>query len=127
MGLRQIAEADLKYTLEDGVYGFGWPIEITDPSGKQDTVVGYSNDISQAIDPDTGLVVSGRVASVAMRVSTLTALGFSIPEGIADSSKKPWVIDFLDIGGATHKFKIAQSDNDRSLGIVLCLLESYRG
>lgn len=126
MGLRELAEQDLGAVLEDGAYGFGWPITLTNPAGLVDsTLVGFSNDISQVIDPDTGQAVSGRAASVVLRLSSLTAAGFDIPRGIADQTSKPWIVTFNDIGGTSHTFKVSKADPDRALGVVSCMLEVY--
>lgn len=127
MGLREIAESDLGAILEDSVYGFGYSITITDPAGTTPPpFTGYSNDISQIIDPDTGQAVSGRLASVALRISTLITAGLTLPQGIADAGSKPWIIQFNDINGNAFKFKVSQSNPDRALGIVVCLLELYK-
>jgi len=125
MSLRQLAETDLGVILEDGTTGFGWPITITDPAGTVGALTGFSDDISQIIDPDTGQAVSGRLASVAIRISSLTAAGLALPQGIANSASKPWIVDFDDINGNAFKFKVSQSNPDRALGLVTCLLELY--
>jgi len=83
------------------------------------------NDIAQVIDPDTGQAVSGRLASVAIRIGALTAAGLSLPVGIVDAGSKPWVMEFNDINGNPFKFKVSQSNPDRALGLVACLLELY--
>lgn len=126
MGLRELAEKDLGAILEDSTFGFGWPITLTDPSGLTDpNLVGFSDDISQMIDPDTGQLVSGRLASVALRISSLLAAGFALPRGVAEQTSKPWVVTFNDINGISHTFKVRDGDPDRALGIVVCILESY--
>ena len=125
VGLREIAENDLQVTLEDSQCGFGYPIQLINPAGVSANFIGYSNDIAQLIDPDTGVSVSGRRASIALRISSLTAAGFDLPYGISDSSLKPWIAIFTDINGASFTFKIVNSDPDRALGLVICLLESY--
>lgn len=126
MGLRDLAEQDLGAILEDSIYGFGWPITLTDPAGLTDpNLIGFSNDISQIIDPDTGQLVSGRLASVALRISSLTLAGFGLPKAIADQNSKPWVVTFNDINGTSHTFKVRQADPDRALGLVICILEAY--
>ena len=125
MGLRDQAERDLSFILEDGVRGFGWSINVTDPSGAFGTLTGFSDDISQVIDPDTGEAVSGRLASITLRISSLTTAGLSLPVAIADSALKPWIIEFNDINGNPFKFKVSQSNPDRALGIVVCILELY--
>lgn len=125
MGLRDIAEDDLGVTLEDKVTGFGFDIKVTDPDGVTADLIGTSADIAQIIDPDTGQAVSGRLASVALRISSLVAAGLEIPEGIADGAIKPWLIEFNDIGGNPFKFKVSKSNPDRTLGVVTCVLEFY--
>ncbi len=126
MNLRQQAENDLEFILEDSSTGFGWTITLTDPSGTSSPLTGSSNDISQVVDPETGQVVSGRSASVALRVSSIFEAGFnSLPVGVADSSSKPWLAQFNDINGNSHTFKIIQTNPDRTLGIVTCILEAY--
>lgn len=125
MGLRETAETDLAFILEDAETGFGWSISVTDPAGTTEELTGFSNDIAQLIDPDTGQAVSGRLASAVLRISSLTAAGLALPVGIADSASKPWIVVFNDINGTAHTFKVAQSNPDRALGIVSLLLEAY--
>jgi len=127
VGLRELAENDLGAILEDSAYGFGWPITLTDPDGlTDDTLVGYSDDISQMIDPETGVLVSGRVASIVLRISSLQAACFtSLPRAVADTDSAPWLVAFDDINGDAHTFKVRQGDPDRTLGVVVCLLEAW--
>lgn len=125
MGLREVAEADLGNILED-LTGFGFAITVIDPAGLSINFVGLSNDISQLIDPDTGQAVSGRFASVALRISTLQASAFTeLPKGVSDKTIKPWRVDFLDINGNVGTFKVVQSNPDRGLGILTCIVEAY--
>ena len=127
MTLREVFEQDLETILEDQELSAGWPIQVTNPAGFSETLSGFASDIAQLIDPDTGQAVSGRLAAVSLRISSLIAAGFtSLPEGIMDSAAKPWVIVFNDINGNEHAFKISQSNPDRTIGIVTCLLELYK-
>lgn len=126
MGLRELAETDLGHILEDDVYGFGYPIKVTDPSGVVGLLTGFSNDISQLIDPETGQAVSGRLASIALRISSLACEGLGLPKGIADTKSKPWIVEFTDINCNDHKFKVVHSNPDRTLGMVTCELELYK-
>ncbi len=125
MSLRTIAETDLGRILEDDTNGFGWLITVTNPAGFAKALKGFSNDISQVIDPDTGQAVSGRLASVSIRIALLTANGLAIPEGIVDATSKPWLVTFNDINGNGYTFKVQQSNPDRTLGLVVCILEFY--
>ena len=125
MSLRNVAEADLAIILEDDMCGFAWPINITDPLGQSADLKGQSGDISQTIDPETGVLISGQLAHVTLRITTLEGLGFEIPRGVAAESVKPWVIRFDDIAGAPRVYKVQESNPDFTLGIVVCLLERY--
>jgi len=125
--LRQLAETDLHAIMTDKADGFGWDIVFTDPAGVSYSVVGRSDDIGQIIDPDTGMPVSGRLASVAVTIRSLDDAGADLPQGIADTADKPWVVAFDDINGRSYTFKVIQSNPDRALGIVVCLLEAYIG
>lgn len=127
MGLRQLAEADLSGILEDSAFGFGFNITVTNPAGLAKSLVGFTNDIAELIDPDTGQAVSGRSASVTLRISSLVTAGFTeLPRAIADASSKPWLVTFLDLAGNSQIFKVRQSMPDRTLGVVLCYLETYK-
>lgn len=124
MSLRELAEQDLATTLED-VAGFGWPVTVTNPAGDSAALIGQSTDVAQIIDPDTGQAVSGRMASVALRASSLDAAALGRPVGVADAGVKPWIVEFDDINGASYKFKVAKTNPDRALGILVCILEPY--
>ncbi len=126
MGLREQAASDLQGILEDDAAGFGWPITLTNPAGVSHALKGFSTDIGLAIDPETGQAVVGRRASIALSLPRLADVGFDIPRGIADSSSKPWVVTFADIGGTTHRWKVVDTMPDRAIGIVTCTLEVYR-
>jgi hypothetical protein len=127
MSLRELAEQDLSSILEDKVTGFGWDITLRTPDDTTAQLVGFSNDISQVIDPDTGLLVSGRHATIALRTALIrdALKGDGLPVGIADGAVKPWLVEFKDINGYNHTFKVVKSNPDRALGIVTCILEAY--
>ena len=127
MNFREIAENDLSMTLEDNVFGFGWPINVTDPDGLSEDVFGQQNDIAFQIDPQTGESVSGRIVEIVLRIKTLTDAGFaSLPKQQADKTKKPWIFVFDDISGNSGTFTVKESHPDQVLGIILCQLEVYK-
>jgi hypothetical protein len=126
MDLRRLAQTHLGVILEDKTKGFGWDITVIDPNGVTALLTGFSNDVSDLIDPDTGQAISGRVASVALRIAHLKLNNLGIPQGISNRLTKPWVVKFNDIGDEEHTFKVQQSNPDRALGIVTCLLEVYK-
>ena len=122
MNIRQLAELDLEFTLEDPS-GFGWPVTLTDPNGNESSnLTAQTNDISLIVDPETGVVISGRQASAVLRTSSIKRAGFGLPVGIADTLSNPWLITFEDINGDSYTFKIESSDPDRTLGTVTLML-----
>lgn len=125
MSLRLLAESDLSFIVEDSSSGFGWPITLTSPAGTKYNLVGLSNDIAQIIDPETGVPVSGRMASITLRISSLISAGASLPYGVPKANEKPWLAEFQDISLVGHRFKVKQSSPDRGMGLVNCILEFY--
>lgn len=127
MGLREQAAADLQTILEDSANGFGVSIRVTPPGAVSSTeVTGLTTDVFQGIDPETGVQVSGRIASVAISLRTLEDAGLEIPRGVSEESGKPWLVEFEDIQGTTHRFKVSEAYPDRALGIVTARLEKYK-
>lgn len=123
MGLRAKAAADNKAILNDDK-GFAWPITVTNPAEVSADLKGFSNDISDLIDPDTGQAVSGRQASVALHIADLTVLG--LPVGISAPSSKPWIMEFDDINGNPGVFKVKKSNPDNGIGMITCIVEVYK-
>ena len=127
MNFIQIAQQDKVFTLRDSVMGFGTVITITDPDLLSDTVTGRTNDINFAIDPNTGVPISGRTATIAIDMQELTEKGFtSLPVAQTDKTKKPWLVEYTDQLGNAHIFIVLEGNPDRTLGIVLCTLQFYK-
>lgn len=124
MSLRIQAALDARAITEDRS-GFGWPIILKDPSGKESEITGLSNDISMVVDPDTGMLVSGRDATIAVSIQTLRTAGFEV-DPRAVSQGLPWVVEFLDINGVLGRFKVSRTSPDRSIGLIVMHLEVYR-
>jgi hypothetical protein len=90
-------------------------------------MVGRSQDIAQVIDPDTGQAVSGRMATVVLHQQDIVDQGYpGMPEGVPDTSKKPWVVQFDDERGNTHTFKVSECNPDNALCDVVLHLEVYK-
>lgn len=121
MSLRQQAEADLEFLLEDES-GFGWPIEVTSPDGKRASLVGNSGDVSATVDPATGALIVGSVAHVALRMRSIRAAGMKVPTGARDANSRPWLVEFSDLEGRPRKFAVTHAMPDHTLGIVVLSL-----
>jgi hypothetical protein len=125
VNLRVQAEADLRAILHDAG-GFSWPIRVIDPDGRQAQLQGFANDVAVSLDPETGIPVANRKATVAIAIRDLLEANLEIPKGIADGEKGAWVVEFNDINGRPTTAKISDAMPDRGLGIVTCTLEAFR-
>lgn len=123
MSLRETAIADLR-AITENCADFGWPIKVTNPAGEFVEIHGLSTDIGLTIDPETGVAVVGRKASVAIARGTLEDIG--MPIGVASSSQKPWLVSFMDDQCVEHNYKVSETMPDRTLGVVVCILEAYK-
>jgi hypothetical protein len=123
MNLREVATTDLNNII---TMDFGVEILLTPPTGLTKTVTGYTNDIAQVIDPDTGQIISGRVISIAVTLRSLSEQSLEIPRGKMDESSNPWLVQFMDPDLKEYLFKVLSSNPDRALGIVTCELEFFK-
>lgn len=124
MGLRQELRQDVHRILTD-TDGFAWSLVVTDPDGRSASLRGFSTDVSDLIDPETGQAISGRQAEVTISMDSLACCGLGHPVGIADTAGKPWTVRFDDVEGIPWTFKVARSAPDRTAGLILCHLEAY--
>lgn len=120
MGLREQAKLDARAILED-TSGFAWPVTLTSPLGVVASLLGFTADVGQTIDPETGQAVAGRRASVSLPRGALTEL----PEAISDKRRKPWLATFADSEGAVASWKVIDVMPDAALGVVVLLVELY--
>jgi hypothetical protein len=121
MGLRDDARLHARAFLEDDS-GFAWPVTLTTPLGVVIAVKGYTNDVGQIIDPETGEAVAGRRASFTVSRAALPEL----PEAVADRSRKPWLATFADSEGAVGTWKVIEVRPDLALGVIGLILEVYK-
>jgi hypothetical protein len=120
LGLREQAILDSQAILED-TSGFAWPFTLTSPLGVALELKGFSTDVGHTIDPETGMAVAGRRASVAVSLASL----IFVPVAVADSSEKPWVVSFIDSAGVLGNWKVTEVLPDRAVGVIVLLLEAY--
>ena len=120
MGLRERAKLDARAILED-TSGFAWPVTLTSPLGVVTALLGLTTDVAQTIDPDTGQAVAGQRASFAVSRAALPEL----PEGVAESNRKPWLATFADSEGVTATWKVSDVMPDAAAGVVVLILEKY--
>jgi hypothetical protein len=121
MGLREQAKQDARAILED-TSGFSWPVTLISPLGVFYFVNGFTTDVGQTIDPETGQAVAGQRASVAFARGALPVL----PEAVAEGSRKPWLATYFDSNGLPTTFKVIEVLPDRAIGVVVLLLEVFQ-
>jgi len=119
-----VARQDVERILTD-VGGFAWPLTVTDPDGKKGCLNGFSSDVGDLFDPETGQSISSRQVEVSLSVDSLNRVGLGHPEYVASETGKPWIVEFDDIEGTPGKFKVARTAPDLTVGIILCYLEAY--
>lgn len=126
MNLRDQAAADTRLIVQDSATGFGQAIKLTDPTGANAVLTGFSADIGLLIDPETGTPIAGRSASIALNISVITAAGLQVPAPIEDPTQKPFVVELSDINGNDFTFKVKDAQPDRTIDLITCDLELYK-
>jgi hypothetical protein len=111
---------DARRLLEDP-NGFRRELTLTSPAGVVTALGGYATDVSESVDPETGTVVAGRRASVAVSLLSIALM----PEAEAEAGARPWVVTFADLALASTIWKVVEVRPDRAVGVVVLLLETY--
>lgn len=125
MGLRDLAARHFQQFAADTERGFGWSVRVVAPDGQELETSGFSTDIAQLIDPETGVSVSGRSASVAIPLQVLQDAFGELPQRVEAQNQTPWVVEFADILGEPHTFYVQSSDPDRALGSLVLMLGAW--
>ncbi len=128
-----MAAKDLQMIQNGDSKGFRWPVTITDPAGTvypapaANPIYGFTTDIEQVIDVETGQAVGGRFVGLAITIGQLEDAGITIlPHGVAAKDLKPWLVAFDDINGNSFTFKVTSSRPDRAIGNLLLNLDFYK-
>ena len=125
MNLRDLAHEDLQGIIHGDSSG-AIEITITAPDDSVGVVYGWVNDINLTIDSGTGAVVSGRQATASVLISDLIALVMDGIKGVAESTQRPWTVEFSDINNRLDLFKVTKSNPDNSAGLTVLFLEEYK-
>lgn len=125
MNLRTLASLDHAAILSDSESGFGWPVIVTNPAGVSASTVGFTSDVGEVVDPQTGLAVMGRRVTVQLLPGPIQVAGLGDIRAIADGSQKPWIVRFADAYGVARNYKVMAVYPDSVLGSYRCELEAY--
>jgi len=124
LNLRAQAEADLSFTVEDSVNGGGWNMVLNSPAGVAYPIVGISDNIGRAIDPQTGQIVTGSLVNVTLRLASLTTSG--VPFGVTNLTAVPWTVTISNLRGTSTKWKVLRSATDETLGVIVLTLGTHK-
>jgi len=124
MSLHDVAGVHTRRILENP-RGPGHALVLRAPDGRELDINTTTNDVSAVIDPDTGQVFTGRSVQIYVSRITLREAGFETPRNIPDVSRNPWLVIYTGRSGKQHKFKVSNSEPDRTLDYVRCDLEFY--
>jgi hypothetical protein len=125
VSLADIAEADLWNILNAD--GASITLQAPPPDGRTVEFRANTQDISHAIDPQTGMLVSGRTCSVALSKRDLQTANME-PIAVLDNKvSKPWIVRYSEtVSGEVHMFKVKETKPDRTIGALILILEIYK-
>jgi hypothetical protein len=109
MTIRELAEADLKYTLENP-NGSGTSFTLITPDGMEYSVIGTVGDIGIFYEPATGESTRNRSIVCTCRIRTLAEQTPLIPE-------RGWKAVITDLQGKIINLFVNGNDPDRTLGL----------
>ena len=112
MSLRQIAEEDLAYTLENKDSGFACDIILTNLANQSQTVQGLYYRTSVDIDPDTGMRIKSKKSTASVRNSAITI----------GTIHKNWKVVVEDINGEVFSGIVSEVWPDKTLGFTTIYL-----
>lgn len=120
-GLRELAARHARQFLNDRDSGFAWEAVVIAPDGTESDppLRGFSTDISQLVDPETGIAISGRSASLTLHMRDVLDVFAELPRRIEGRADTPWRVRVADILGHTGEFVVIKSDPDRALGYLV--------
>lgn len=117
MGLRQLAEEDLKVTLTDKKFGGAVDFTLLRPSGTGFTLRGFVGDIGYLVDTE-GNPIAGRTITACYRMSDFVSEGEYVKPG------RGWRVVCMDMSGHEWILYVALFQPDRTLGVgrLICTL-----
>ncbi len=122
MSLADIAAADCQRILNAD----GCVITLQSPDGRLAELRGNEKNISHAVNPETGAVVSVRQTSVVVHMADLRTVNME-PRGVSDDKGKPWVVRFTSAGtGIERTWKVTETIPDDTIGAQVLILEFYK-
>lgn len=121
MNLGQAASEGASRVSSDTANGFARAVTLVAPDALTYEIQGLFTDVSQQIDLDTGMNISGRYASIVLHNAVLSSVGAGTPYGERDAAKRPWLVRVPSRG----TFKVTDTRPDHIMGLLVCVLEVF--
>lgn len=105
---------------------FASAVKLTNPSGQFATVAALTGEVWQGLDPNSGNVVNGAVASIAISIEALTKANLGgIPHNSKNPTERPWRVELELADGVRYTYAINESRRDMTLGLIWYVLKRY--
>ncbi len=125
MGLVEQARKDAaQYTSDPN--GFGVSIQFTAPTGEVETVNGLHKRHHLGINPATGEAKNTEQASVTVSEQFLTDLNYPVRNAEGDVDLQKHLVEVADSTGETIKYVIEQWFPDETVGLIVCILGTFK-
>lgn len=106
---------------------FASEVKLQNPSGQFATVAAITNEVWQGLDPNSGNIINGAVASIAISLDALTKASLGgIPQNPHNAKEKPWLVELTLADGVPRTYKIAESRRDMQMGLIWYVLSRYQ-
>jgi hypothetical protein len=105
---------------------FASTVKLTSPAGVTRDVAAVTNEVWQGLDPNSGNIVNGAVASIAISLDALSKAGLGIPQNSRDTKAKPWLVEMTLADGAPRTYTVEESRRDMGLGVIWYVLGEYQ-
>lgn len=124
MGLIDQAKKDIEQ-ITSNLDGFGVEMTLTAPTSQSITIKGLHKKHHLGIDPEKGVAVNTKTASVSFSEKFLTDQGYPVrnSKGVVDLKKH--LVDVKDSTGNSEKYIIEQWFPDETIGLIVCILGTY--
>lgn len=124
MGLIDQAKKDIEQITSNS-NEFGVSMTFTAPTSKTATVTGLHKKHHLGIDPEKGVAVNTKTASVSVSEKFLADAGYPVRNGNGVVDLKKHLVAVKDSTGTTETYIIEQWFPDETIGLIVCTLGTY--
>ncbi len=117
----------LAHSIVGNIDDFATEITCTDEFEATATVNGLVNETALAIDPDTGVQVAGKQASVVVSRAAISEAGLAYPKAIPETTATPWLVAWAGADAVSRSYKVIEvlPDDNPGIDLVTLKLDAY--